>query len=313
MHWAGSDAAKSEPERNEFECRGSLVSKGPFPLRGRLVTGCAGLYIRFMKRWIPFVKSEPVVSVLRLSGTIAAGGRGASLNDVGLAPMIERAFRKGKPAAVALAINSPGGSPVQSSLIASRIRRLSEEKNVPVYAFVEDVAASGGYWLASAADEIWVDPSSIIGSIGVIAENFGFQNLIAHHGIERRVYTAGKSKSTLDPFVAEKPADVKRLKTILEQMHATFIDQVTTRRGAKLTTDTDIFTGEFWVGQVGVDLGLADGIGHLVPKMKERFGDKVRLAVYAQRRPLLQRFGAQVVDDALSGIEEHAQFARFGL
>ena len=266
-----------------------------------------------MKRWIPFVKSPPVVSVLRLEGTISASARGMSLNDNGLAPIIEKAFRRGKPAAVALVINSPGGSPVQSSLIGARIRRLADEKQIPVYAFVEDVAASGGYWLASAADEIWLDHSSIVGSIGVIAANFGFHELIERYGIERRIYTAGKSKSTLDMFQPEKAHDVKRLKAILEQMHTTFIKQVKDRRGGKLADEPDLFTGEFWIGQTGVDLGLADGVGHLVPKMKERFGDKVKLVRYSQKRPFLSRFGARVVQEALGEVEERASFARFGL
>ena len=266
-----------------------------------------------MKRFIPFLKSPPVVPVIRLNGVIASGKRGATLNDQSLAPMIERAFRKGKPAAVALSINSPGGSPVQSSLIAARIRRLADEKDIPVIAFVEDVAASGGYWLASAADEIWLDQSSIVGSIGVISAGFGFQELISKYGIERRVYTAGKSKSTLDPFVPEKAADVKRLKGVLEQMHQTFINQVKTRRADKLTEEHDLFTGEFWLGQTGVDLGLADGIGHLVPKLKERFGDEVRLVPYEQKRPLFQRFGAQIVTDVSAEMEERSLFAKFGL
>lgn len=266
-----------------------------------------------MKRWIPFLKSPPVVSVIRLQGVIASGGRGQSLNDAGLARTIERAFTKGKPAAVALAINSPGGSPVQSSLIGTRIRRLSEDKNIPVFAFVEDVAASGGYWLASAADEIWVDPSSVVGSIGVISAQFGFHELIQNYGVERRVYTAGKSKSTLDPFQPEKPADVKKLKLVLEQLHQNFITQIKSRRGAKLSDAKDLFSGEFWVGQTGVDLGLADGIGHLVPKMKERFGDDVRLVTYSQKRTLFSRFGAQVVQDAIYGLDERATYARFGL
>lgn len=266
-----------------------------------------------MKRWIPFVKSPPVVAVIRLNGTIAAGGRGTALNDAGLATMVERAFRRGKPAAVALLINSPGGSPVQSSLIASRVRRLADEKEIPVFAFVEDVAASGGYWLATAADEIWIDQSSIVGSIGVISSGFGLHDFIGKHGIDRRVHTAGKSKSILDPFSPEKPADVKQLNALLSQMHETFIAQVKQRRGAKLSDDKDLFTGKFWLGQTGVDLGLADGIGHLVPKMKERYGDKVRLIPYTQKKPVWQRFSAQVVDDALHSVEDRAEFARFGL
>lgn len=268
---------------------------------------------RAMKRWIPFVETPAIVAVIRLNGVIASGGRGQSLNDAGLARMIERAFKRGKPSAVALVINSPGGSPVQSSLIASRIRRLADEKNVPVYAFVEDVAASGGYWLASAADEIWIDESSVVGSIGVISAQFGFNDLIARYGVERRVHTAGKSKSTLDPFKAEKPADVKRLKSILDQMHETFINQIKMRRGTKLADDPALFTGEFWIGQTGVELGLADGIGHLVPKMQEKFGKKVKLVPYTMKRPLMSRLGAQAVQDAIYGLDERAEYARFGI
>ncbi len=287
-----------------------VVRKIPFR---NLVPRTVALYITRMKRWIPFIKSNPVVSVIRLEGTISSASRGLTLNDTGLAPMIERAFRRYKPAAVALAINSPGGSPVQSSLVAARIRRLSEEKKVPVFAFVEDVAASGGYWLACAADEIWVDATSIVGSIGVISGSFGLHDFIDRHGIERRLYTAGKSKSTLDMFEPEKPQDVKRLKSILESMHGTFIDQVRTRRDGKLTDGTDLFTGEFWVGQKGVELGLADGIGHLVPKMKERFGDKVKFVPYTRKRPFLSRIGGSLAGEALGAVEDRMHFARYGL
>lgn len=266
-----------------------------------------------MRRWIPFLKPSPVVSVVRLSGLIAASGRGASLSDANLAPILDRAFTRGKPKLVALCVNSPGGSPVQSSLIGARIRRLSEEHSVPVQAFVEDVAASGGYWLAAAADEIWVDPSSVVGSIGVISASFGAHELIGRYGIERRVYTAGRSKSTLDPFKPENPEDVARLTGVLAQIHDAFIAHVKTRRGAKLSTGQDLFTGEFWVGSRAVELGLADGIGHLVPKMREAFGAKVRFRVYGPRRPLLQRFGAQIVEQGLSAIEERSEYARFGL
>ena len=156
------------------------------------------------------------------------------LNDAALAPVLERAFSKGKPAAVAISVNSPGGSPVQSSLIGSRIRRLSEEKEIPVFAFVEDVAASGGYWLASCADEIFADPASIVGSIGVISAGFGLQDLIARYGIERRVYTAGKSKSMLDPFREEKQEDVERLTSILGDVHDVFIQHVKRRAAIRL-------------------------------------------------------------------------------
>lgn len=265
-----------------------------------------------MKRWIPFVKSDPSVAVLRLSGVIAAGSRG-SLSDQALAPVLERAFTKGKPDAVALQINSPGGSPVQSSLIGARIRRLSEEKEVPVFAFVEDVAASGGYWLATAADEIWADESSVVGSIGVISASFGAHEFLAKQGVERRVYTAGKSKSMLDPFRPENPEDVERLKGILEELHQNFIGHVKTRRGDKLDSDTDLFTGEIWLARRATELGLIDGVGHIAAKMKERFGEKVRFRRYEMRKPFLRRFGAQIVEDAVTGLEERAAYARFGL
>ncbi len=263
-----------------------------------------------MKRWIPFVKSSPQVAVVRLQGAIASGGRG--LNDAGMADAIEKAF-KSKPDAVAIEINSPGGSPVQSSLIAARIRRLADEKKIPVFAFVEDVAASGGYWLAVAADEIYVDRGSVVGSIGVISAGFGLEGSLAKLGAERRIYTAGKSKSMLDPFQPEKPADVKRLKSLLDQLHAYFIDHVATRRAGKLPDGEDLFTGEIWVGEAAIEKGLADHLGHLVPVMKERFGDKVKFRRYGQKRSFLSRFGARIVDDAVAGIEERAAYARFGL
>ncbi|MDG2406017.1 MAG: S49 family peptidase [Paracoccaceae bacterium] len=261
---------------------------------------------------IPFLSKSPSISILYLNGMIAAGGRG-QLNDQILAPYIEKAFSKGKPAAVALVINSPGGSPVQSSLIAARIRRLADDKKIPVYAFVEDVAASGGYWLAVSADEIWADYGSIIGSIGVISAGFGAPAFLERQGFERRVYTAGKSKSTLDPFRAEKPEDVARLKTILDQLHEVFIDHVKARRGAKLVDDPNLFSGEFWTGQPAKDLGLIDGIGHIVPILKDRFGDKVKFRRYNVKRNILQRFGASIIQDAVSNVEERALYARFGM
>lgn len=264
-----------------------------------------------MRALIPFLKSPPLVSVIRLSGQIVAGQRG--LSDEKLAPMIEKAFRKGKPTAVALVINSPGGSPTQSSLIGARIRRLAEKHGVSVIAFVEDIAASGGYWLAASADEIIVDSSSIVGSIGVIHSSFGLEDFITRHGVNRRVHTAGKSKSQLDPFQPEKPADVKRLKGWLDHIHEVFIAHVKTRRGDRLDTSADLFNGEIWIGQKAVDLGLADGIGHLVPMMQERFGEKVRFRVYGPKKGLLSRFGASFAGDVVAGIEERAEFARYGL
>lgn len=266
-----------------------------------------------MKRWIPFLKSDPLVAVVRLQGVIASDGRGAGINAASIAPLLERAFRKGKPKAVALIVNSPGGSPVQSSLIGAHIQRLAAETDVPVYGFVEDVAASGGYWLVAAADEIWVDASSIIGSIGVISASFGFHELMARQGIERRVHTAGKDKSMLDPFRPERPEDIERLKALQSQIHDAFIAHVQNRRGDKLAQDADLFTGDIWVGQTAIDVGLADGIGHLVPKMKETFGPKVRFAHYGQRRGLFQRIGLGMVEQGLDTLETRAVWARYGL
>lgn len=264
---------------------------------------------------IPFIdrltSKGPRVAVVRLHGAIGMAGRGGSLSDAALAPVIERAFRRNRPVAVALSINSPGGSPVQSSLIAARIRRLADETKTPVHAFVEDVAASGGYWLACAGDDIWADESSILGSIGVISAGFGFQDLIARWGIERRVHTAGRSKSTLDPFRPERPEDVERLHNVLEPIHRAFKDHVIARRGSRLAADRDLFTGEFWAGRQSVDLGLADGIGHLVPRLKALYGDKTRFVVHAPRQSLFRRLGLSA-EALLDAAEERAGFARFG-
>ncbi len=262
-----------------------------------------------MIRFIPFIKKPPVVAVIRLAGTIGTGRN--ALNDEGLAPLIEKAFRM-KPVAVVLVINSPGGSAVQSSLIAARVRRLAEEKGIKVYAFVEDVAASGGYWLACAADEIWVDASSLVGSIGVIFASFGFPELMARQGVERRVVTAGKSKSLADPFLPQKPEDIDRLRAIQQPIHDAFIAHVRARRGTRLK-DADLFNADIWVGAQAADLGLVDGIGHLVPKMKSLFGDKVRFVALGQRRSLLNRFGLNLAQDAMSTLEERAALAQFGL
>jgi serine protease SohB len=264
-----------------------------------------------MKNFIPFLKKPPLVSVIRLNGAIGMGRGG--LSDAGLAPVIEKAFAI-KPAAVALVVNSPGGSAVQSSLIAARIRRLADEKGVPVHAFVEDVAASGGYWLACAGDQIWVDDSSIVGSIGVIFASFGFSEIMARQGIERRVVTAGKSKSLADPFLPQKPADVARLKALQEPIHAAFIAHVKARRGARLG-EADLFNADVWVGQGAVELGLADGVAHLVPKLKSLYGHSVRLRHLGQRQSqsLLSRFGLDFGDAVLGKIEERALLSRFGL
>ncbi|MCY4335566.1 MAG: S49 family peptidase [Litoreibacter sp.] len=266
-----------------------------------------------MKRFIPFMKSDPLVAVVKLNGVIAAGGRGQVLSDASTAPLLEKAFRKGKPKAVALVINSPGGSPVQSSLIGARIKRLSQELEVKTFAFVEDVAASGGYWLAASADEIWVDESSITGSIGVISASFGFNELLDRYGIERRVHTAGKDKSMLDPFRPERPEDVERLKALQKKIHDNFIAHVKAGRGDSLSDDKDLFTGEIWVGNDAQKVGLVDGIGHVVPKMKELYGDKVRFQVYGQKRPFFARFGAQMMGEAIGQMDDRALWARYGL
>lgn len=266
-----------------------------------------------MKHLVPFLDSDATVSVIRLSGSIGATSR-SQLSDEAIGPVIDKAFKRGKPSAVALLINSPGGSPVQSSLIGARIRRLADEKEIPVHAFVEDVAASGGYWLATAADDIWVDPGSIVGSIGVISAGFGAPVLLARQGIERRVHTSAKSKSMLDPFQPEKKEDVARLHSLLEQIHDQFVAQVKSRRGDKLTDKTDLFTGEFWLGRRAVELGLVDGEAHLLPKLQQLYGEKVRLKWYGKRRrSLLSLLGASFVEDALASVEERANYARFGL
>ncbi|MCF6272461.1 MAG: S49 family peptidase [Rhodobacteraceae bacterium] len=259
-----------------------------------------------MKNLLKLFKSTPKVAVIRLNGAIGTG-RG-SLTDTSLAPFIEKAFTKGKPKAVALLINSPGGSPAQSALIAARIRRLAAEEELEVFAFVEDVAASGGYWLATAADQIYADDNSVLGSIGVISGGFGFHEFLKSHGVERRVHTAGESKSMMDPFQPEKEEDVIRLKEIMSHIHMNFIKQVRQRRGAKLSGE-NLFNGEIWLGQQAVENGLIDGISHLVPEMKSRFGDKVQFKVYGPKKGLLARFGATV----LAQIEERRLWARFGL
>jgi serine protease SohB len=262
-----------------------------------------------MRQYIPFLTKHPLVPVIRLQGSIGSGR--STLNDAGLAPVIEKAFRM-KPAAVALVINSPGGSAVQSSLIAARIRRLAIEKGIKVHAFVEDVAASGGYWLACAGDEIWVDDSSILGSIGVIFASFGFPELMARQGIERRVVTAGTSKSFADPFLPQKPEDVDRLRALQTPIHQAFIAHVQARRGTRLA-NADLFNADIWVGQGAVDMGLADGVAHLVPKMKSLYGDKLRLVHLGQKRSLLSRFGLGLAQDLMQSVEERALWARYGL
>lgn len=274
----------------------------------------------------PWRTRHPVVSVVRLAGVIgAAGPLRQSLNLTAVAPLLERAFAPKRLAAVALIINSPGGSPVQSALIARRIRDLAEEKKVPVLAFCEDVAASGGYWLACAADEIFADANSIVGSIGVVSGGFGFQDLIARFGIERRLYTAGEKKVLLDPFQPEKPDAVERLRAIQREMHESFKALVRERRGPRLTGDEgELFSGAFWTGASGLGLGLIDGIDHARPYLRRRFGEKVQLRVIESEKRLFRRLGfgvsstgsamaAALPDAAIAAAEERALWARFGL
>ena len=260
------------------------------------------------------VKRPPVISVLRLQGVIGSGGmtRGG-LSDAGLAEQIERAFRPKRLVAVALAVNSPGGSPAQSSLIAARIRRLAAEKDVPVIAFCEDIAASGGYWLACAADEIFADASSIIGSIGVIAAGFGFHQALEKIGVERRVHTAGDRKSMWDPFQPERSEDVARLLDLQAKIHEAFRTHVAQRRGDRLADDDALFSGEIWVGAAAREVGLIDGIAHLEPEMKRRFGDEIRFQKLTPRRSLLQRLGAPGAADLVAAVEDRMAWARFGL
>jgi serine protease SohB len=259
------------------------------------------------------LKPGPTVSVLRLYGAIGMGGTfGRSLDDESLAPLIERAFQPKRLKAVALAINCPGGSPVQSALIAARIRRLADEKEAPVFAFVEDLAASGGYWLACAADEIFADANALVGSIGVISAGFGFHEAIGRLGVERRVHTAGARKALLDPFRPEDEADVERLIRIQKGVHANFIDHVIKARGDRLNGDEEtLFNGDVWLAAEAENLGLIDGIGHLVPTMKREYGDEVDFNVARPRKTLLQRLGAPGAGDVLAALEERALYARY--
>ena len=259
-----------------------------------------------------FGGGAPVVPVVRLSGIIASDTRAGRLNIEGVGPLLERAFAISAAPAVAIIVNSPGGSPVQSRLIAKRIRDLAAEKQKPVLVFVEDAAASGGYFIATAGDEIIVDPSSIVGSIGVIHASFGFVDAIAKLGVERRVHTAGRSKSTLDAFLPEKPEDVARLKGLEEDIHKVFIDWVKACRGDRLKgSDDELFTGEFWSGVRGVELGLVDKLGDLHSELRDRFGDKVELRMIKPKKGLfsLPRLGLSLGGD----IEDRAAWARLGV
>jgi signal peptide peptidase SppA len=273
-------------------------------------------------------RPKPVVPVLRLNGAIGQGGALRSgLTASQLADPIRRAFSTSNARAVALLVNSPGGSPVQSELIAGRIRQYAQEKDLKVYVFCEDVAASGGYWLACAGDEIYASRASIVGSIGVVAASFGFQELIRRYGVERRVYTSGEKKVILDPFQAEDPDDVARLKEIQAEIHEHFKAMVRERRAGKLqAAESELFSGAFWTGQRAYELGLIDGIGELRQTLRGLYGDKVQLPLIEPKQSWLKRkFGGTSVGELLGGgpgnwagdlltaAEERALWARYGL
>jgi signal peptide peptidase SppA len=294
--------------------------------------GLSGLIDR-LTEFVParLRRGTAVVPVVRLSGVIGAVTPlrpGMSLG--GIAKTLERAFATKNAKAVALVINSPGGSPVQSRQIYLRIRQLAAEKELPVLVFVEDVAASGGYMLACAGDEIFCDPSSILGSIGVVGGSFGFQELIKKIGVERRLYTAGAHKAMLDPFLPENPDDVARVKALQREIHAIFIALVKESRGSRLKGADDVlFTGEYWAGETSISLGLADAIGDLRSTLRARYGDKVSMPVIAPASGMLSGLlgrrsagaGAALTsldgmaglpDELISALETRAIWAKFG-
>ena len=278
---------------------------------------------------LTFRRPPPVVAVVRLSGVIGQASLvGGRINMETAGPVLQRAFRLPGLRAVALEINSPGGSPAQAALIHNRIRALAGERDVPVMAFVEDVAASGGYWLAAAADEIFVNDNSILGSIGVVFSGFGFHEALAKLGVERRLYTAGEKKTMLDPFLAVEPADLDRLRRVQEELHGNFRELVRTRRGARLDeADPDLFSGEFWLGRKAIGLGLADGIGDTRSVLRERYGRKVVLRRVGRPRGWLARRlrpgillagegegpGGSLAGDLLGAVEARLWWSRYGL
>jgi signal peptide peptidase SppA len=291
-----------------------------------------GATLRGLRRLLPprLRGDLPVVPVVRLSGVIGAVTplrQGMTL--AGVARILERAFSVRGAKAVAIVVNSPGGSPVQSHQIHNRIRQLATEKKLPVLMFVEDVAASGGYMIACAGDEIICDPSSIVGSIGVVGGSFGFQGLIEKLGVERRLYTSGKNKAMLDPFLPENPDDVARLKAIQHEIHVMFIDLVKKCRGAKIKGDEDeLFSGAYWTGQKSIDLGLSDAIGDLRSVLRSRYGEKVKMPVIAPASGFLSGLlgrrsagmevsslldlPATMPDEVISALEARAIWARYG-
>ena len=282
---------------------------------------------RELLKWLPIERLRnppPVVAVVRLDGVIGPRQWRTAMSLASHAAALERAFAISRLSGVALAINSPGGSPVQSALLFRRIRQLAEEKGVPVFAFAEDVAASGGYWLALAGDEIFAEEASLLGSIGVVSAGFGVARLIDRLGIERRLHTAGERKSLLDPFLPEDPADVARLSELQQDIHETFKAHVRRRRLGKINAeDETLFSGEVLTGRMALARGLIDGIGDLRSVMRARFGDNVRLVPVATERrrrwwmPRPRRFVERdlwtPVADVIGWLEARALWARFGL
>ena len=265
-------------------------------------------------------KKKIVIPHIRLTGVIGSAGRfKQGLDLAGQKDMLKKAFSFKKAKHIAISINSPGGSPVQSHLIFSYIRQLANENKIKVLIFAEDVAASGGYLISCAGDEIYANSSSIIGSIGVISASFGFKDLIKKIGIERRVYTAGKNKSTLDPFVEEKEEDIKRLKSIQLELHADFIKVVENSRGSKIKEPekNNIFTGEFWTGATALKLGLIDGIGNVDQVLKEKFGDKVIIKNFEKQKGFIAKKLSSSTQDSINSIanilEEKSMWQKFGL
>ncbi len=279
----------------------------------------------FFKRFIPrrFRSNAVEIPVVRLQGMImeASSPLRQTLSLSSCANALEKAFSDKEAPAVAIAINSPGGSPVQSRLIYRRIRDLAEEKHKRVLVFVEDVAASGGYMIACAGDEIFADPSSVVGSIGVVSSSFGFPELLKKIGVERRVYTAGKNKVSLDPFQPEKKADVDHLKALQLEIHETFINLVKESRGSKLVDDPDLFTGMFWTGKKGKELGLVDELSDLRSLVKQRYGRDAKMHLVSASRSLLRRktpaisagLVSTLVDGVVQSADERALWQRYGL
>lgn len=284
----------------------------------------------FLKRLVPkrFQKKGVVIPVVRLHGPIMSGGSRfrPALNLASIAGQLEKAFSMKESPAVALSINSPGGSPVQSRMIYDRIRALAEEKNKRVLVFVEDVAASGGYMIAIAGDEIIADATSIVGSIGVVSGGFGFPELLKKIGVERRVYTSGENKVILDPFQPEKESDIEYLKTLQAEIHEIFIDMVKARRGTQLADDPALFSGLFWTGRKGLELGLVDRLGGMREEIRTRYGKDARLelvgaqkGLFGRRSPGIGAFGPvdQIAAQAVAGLaetlEEKALWGRYGL